>query len=272
MGEAGLRACLDRAPPLEMPGRGALVFPHTRLEATGDLVAAVAQAVVRAGAGEVLALGVLHGARVEDAALVRQARVEGDAAARQRLRRVHGPGVPGDEGHWTEEFSLDGFLALLALAAARAGRKMPRVLCRYPFLVGETPGDLPGLEELRRLVARGVAVVATTDPVHHGRGYGDPPERSYPAGSARADTLLSGALSEALLTLRGGDFTGFQRVTERSRSDFRDVGPVLACLLAEGGAWRAHIHAERRVDYAAALGAEEPTWVGAALVSCAHSR
>ena len=64
-----------------MPEGGALVFPHTRLEATGDMVAAVALAVVRSGCEEVLALGVLHGAWVEDAELVRRAR-EGDAEAR----------------------------------------------------------------------------------------------------------------------------------------------------------------------------------------------
>ena len=149
LGLEGLHALLGRAMEVEMPEGGALVFPHTRLEATGDMVAAVALAVVRSGCEEVLALGVLHGARVEDAELVQRARTEGNAEARALFRRVHGPGVAGDAGRWMEEFSLDGFCVLVELAARWLRKTAPRVICRYPFLVGETPEDLPGMEELR---------------------------------------------------------------------------------------------------------------------------
>ncbi len=45
---------------------------------------------------------------------------------------------------------------------------------RFPFLVGHDVAGLPGLEELRALVASGVAVVATGDLVHHGVGYDTP--------------------------------------------------------------------------------------------------
>ena len=267
LGTQGLHGCLARATNVEWPVGGALVFPHTRLEATGDLVAAVALAVVRSGCEETLALGVLHGGRVEDAETVRRAR-EGDAAAREELRRVHGPGVEGDAGRWTEEFSLDGFCALVELAAGWLGKKAPRVICRYPFLVGETPEDLPGMAELREIVARGAAVVATTDPIHHGRGYGDAAERGWPVGSGQAKELAHGAVAAALELLGRADYAGFQRVTTEFRSDFRDTGPTLATLLAEGGGcWCSEIHEVRLVDYASALGAAEPTWVGGALIS-----
>ena len=52
LGEAGLFALLDRADAARstaIPKRGALVFPHTRLADSGQLVASVALAVVRAG-------------------------------------------------------------------------------------------------------------------------------------------------------------------------------------------------------------------------------
>ena len=266
LGLEGLHARLARAMRVEMPEGGALIFPHTRLEATGDMVAAVALAVVRSGCEEVLALGVLHGGRVEDAELVRRAR-EGDPEARAVLRRVHGPGVAGDAGRWTEEFSLDGFCALLEPAARFLGRKAPRVVCRYPFLVGETPEDLPGMEELREILARGAELVGTTDPIHHGRGYGDEAERCVPVESELAEGLVQGVLTVTLESLQSGDYRAFQDTTAHFRSDFRDTGPALAALVARNGWWQGVVHAVRSVDYAAALEAENPTWVGAALIS-----
>lgn len=267
LGEAGLRALLDAAPEVDLPPGGALVFPHTRLAETGDLVAAAALAVLRTGCREVLALGVLHGGREEDTALVQQARQPGGEAARRTLRRVHGPKVPGDENRWQEEFSLDGFCALLELAAARTGAALPRVVRRYPFLVGDTPESLPGLAELREIISRGAAVVATTDPVHHGRGYGDPAEACWPIHSPQAEGLAHGAVAAALEMLERKDYAGFQAITAKFRSDFRDTGPVLACLLRLPR-WRTKEEPVLRlVEYAEALGAPRPTWVAAALLT-----
>src|SRR5205823_5366820 len=129
--------------------------------------------VVEAGATEVLALGVLHGGREADAEMVRRIR-SGDAEATTALRRVHGPGIQNDGGHWTEEFSLDSFKIFVELAARSAGRTAPKIIERYPFMTGENPGDLPAIDELRAIAARGAALVATTDPIHHGVGYGTP--------------------------------------------------------------------------------------------------
>ena len=197
LGKAGLRACLARAPHVEWPSGGALIFPHTRLDTSGALAAAAALAVWRTGCDEILALGVLHGARQRDAALVSQARA-GGPDARRTLRRVHGPGLRGDNGHWHEEFSLDGFCALLEAAARREGRRPPRVVRRYPFLVGDSPADLPGLDELTHLVAGGALLVATADPIHHGVGYGtaakncrrigDPHTQPFAEGNGAART------------------------------------------------------------------------------------
>lgn len=116
LGEAGVAERLERAPDAALPPRGALVFPHTKLAVSGHLVAAAARAVVRSGADEVLAIGVLHGAREEDAALVARAR-RGEPDAVAALRRVHGVGAPGDDGRADEEFSLDGFAAADVVAA-----------------------------------------------------------------------------------------------------------------------------------------------------------
>ena len=58
--------------------------------------------------------------------------------------------MPNDAGYWSEEFSLDNFVALVELAAKRANKRAPKVTARYPFLVGEAPGDLPGIDDCRR--------------------------------------------------------------------------------------------------------------------------
>ena len=178
LGERGLDALFEKAPKVKLPEKGALVFPHTRLSHTGELVAAVASAVIESGAEHVVALGVLHGAREQDRELVAAARA-GEPSARKELRRLHGPLLPGR--YFAEEFSLDAFDALLERAAIRAGRKKPYVQHWYPFLVGDDPKSLLGESWIgpESVFLRG-AYVATTDPIHHGRGYETPLDRCRP--------------------------------------------------------------------------------------------
>jgi hypothetical protein len=268
LGPAGLHACLDRAAALgEMPvsAQRALVFPHTRLKTSGELAAAAALAVLRSGRDEVLALGVLHGARREDAGLVQRARA-GDPGAVARLRGVHGPGVPEDAGYWQEEFSLDNFCALLEAAAARTGQKPPRVICRFPFLVGEAPADLPGLKELEHWLALGAALVATADPIHHGVGYGTPAAECLSATEPRTIELARETVARSFGLLASRDYAGFLRDAAAVRSDFRDPGPVLAQLLT-GTALEMTVHHLKIVDYSDALCVASPTWVAGALAS-----
>jgi len=212
------------------PGR-ALVFPHTKLAVSGHLVAAVADAVVRSGADRVLAIGVLHGGKGE--------------------RGVHRE-VP-------DEFSLDGFLALIEVASRRAGRTAPEVLTRYPFGVGEDPAGLPGMEELR-VLARDCTVVATTDPVHHGAGYGTP-ESDW----TRDPEYARAAILEQTRALERRDYPAFQKAVVAYRSDFRDSGPTLAELVRPS---QLDVRELMLVDYADTLGAGQPTWVAAALLEC----
>jgi hypothetical protein len=264
LGAAGLSALLDRAQSISLAAKSAYVFPHTRLTESGHLAAAVALAVVRAGCDEVLALGILHGAREADAPLVRRAR-EGAPAARESLRRVHGAGVAGDGGYWTEEFSLDGFSALVEVAAKREGKRPPRVVARYPFLVGDVPGDLAGVDELRALVDRGVPLVATADPIHHGAGYGAREEDRLPREDPQTLEFARWTIERGFRSLGARDFAGFARHAAEVRSDFRDTGPVMACLVHPAKPLEVEILDLLLVDYSQALGAPPPTWVAAAL-------
>jgi hypothetical protein len=260
LGAAGLAELLDRSADVELPAAGALVFPHTMLSATGELTAAVARAVLRSGAHEVLALGVLHGGRDEDAQLVGRAR-SGDVLSRLTLRRVHHEG----DATCAEEFSLDGFEALLHAAAAREGRKAPRVLARYPFLVGDDPGSLTGIHELAKLAER-MPVVATADPLHHGAGYGAPVGQRRAEDDESTRAWARACIEAQLDLLARGEWTAFARLAAEVRSDFGDAGPVLAHLLRARGAPRGEVLQLRLVDYAAALGAEAPSWVAGPLM------
>ncbi len=264
LGETGLRACLDRAPVLEWPADGALIFPHTRLDTSGELAAAAALAILRSGRDTVLALGVLHGARETDATLVRRAR-DGEPDARRALRRIHGPGVTGDDGHWTEEFSLDGFLTLMETAARRGGTHPPRVVCRYPFLVGENPANLPGIEELETLVTNGAALVATADLMHHGVGYGTPTQDCLPEDDPHTQRMAEQTIRANLDLLAERAFGPFLQHTAGIRSDFRDPGPVAAHLLAGRSNLQSTLYNLLLVDYADILDTPAPTWVAGAL-------
>ncbi|HEX8793872.1 MAG TPA: hypothetical protein VF765_23175 [Polyangiaceae bacterium] len=260
LGEVGIAERLDRAAELSLPSGGALVFPHTMLSVTGHLTAAVARAVVRSGADEVLALGVLHGGRRSQADLVKRAR-GGEQAARQALRKIH----EGGDSLCEEEFSLDNFVALLELAARREGKKPPRVHARYPFLVGDDPERLPGIADVAKLAER-MPVVATTDPIHHGNGYGTALEALRPEEDAATQSWAQESIQAQLDLLARGQWSAFARLTAEVRSDFRDVGPVLGWLTRRAGAVTGSILELHLVDYAEVLGADAPTWVAGPLM------
>jgi hypothetical protein len=266
LGDAGMGRLLDRAPTLDFPAGGALVFPHTRVTLTAHLTAAVALAVVRSGADEVLALGVLHGGREQDADRVRRARA-GELMARLPLRGIHDT----SDDLCAEEFSLDTFEALVALAARREGRAAPRVLARYPFLVADQPETLPGLADLVRLAER-MPVVATADPIHHGAGYNTPAgERRAPDDEA-TQVWARACIETQVELLLQGDWEAFARLAGEVRSDFRDAGPVLGHLARlqgerDGKTRGCAILDLTLVDYSDVLGAEAPTWVAAPLMS-----
>jgi hypothetical protein len=259
----GLIERMDRAPELELPAGGALVFPHTLLSTTGHLTAAVARALVRARVEEVLALGVLHGGRGRDAAAVKRAGA-GDPQARLELRKVH----DGGDDVCADEFSLDNFAVMLELAAEREGTRPPRIHAKFPFLVGDDPASLPGLHELSELAAR-MPIVATTDPIHHGLGYGTPADRARPDADASTHTWARTCIQTQLDQLARGEWTAFARLAAEVRSDFRDDGPVLGELLRARGTPRGEILELTLVDYAEVLGAPAPTWVAGPLLRMA---
>jgi len=263
LGTAVLERLVAEAEPLAVARGGAIVMPHTRLEVTGAQIARVVATVLESGADRVLALGVLHGGRRSDAARVAAAR-DGDPDALSELRGVHDEG-----GLASEEFSLDAFADLVELAARRAGRPVD-VIRRYPFLVGEDPSSLPGIDELRAIVANGAPLVVTTDPIHHGHAYDTPPEDCCDEHDPSTTEMASAAIDAQLDALSGHRFDEFQTLAAHHRSDFRDTGPVMAALLGAGWSW--DVHDVALVDYGDALDAPRPSWVAGALVTVSPAR
>jgi hypothetical protein len=60
---------------------------------------------------------------------------------------------------------------LWEVAADYYGKKMPRVIERYPWLAGGQATLLPGYDEVVD-IAKNAVVVSTADMFHHGIGYG----------------------------------------------------------------------------------------------------
>ena len=257
LGAAAMLAMVDAATPITVRAGGAIVVPHTRFEITGHQIATAVATVLASGADTVLALGVLHGARRTDRDRVAAARA-GDAEAVTALRGVH-----DEAGLAAEEFSLDAFVELVAVAAERHGRRVD-VVRRYPFLVGDAPHTLPGIDDLRAMAASSLLVV-TTDPIHHGRAYDTPTADCLDPSDPATIAAVRSMIDEQLAALSEHRFGDFARLAERHRSDFRDTGPVLAHLVGEG--FEPTVHDLALVDYAEVLSAAGPSWVAGALVT-----
>lgn len=258
MGPDVLRALVDEAVPLETSPGGAVIVPHTRMEVTGGQIARAVSTVIASGFDRVLALGVLHGGRRSDRVRVEAARA-GDAHELALLRRVHEP-----SGLASEEFSLDGFVELLDIAARLAGRSID-IVCRYPYFVGDEPSTLTGIDELERLIDDGSFLVATTDPIHHGHAYGTPPDRCLEPDEPDTIATSGEMINAQLAALSAHRYAEFRQLTAQHQSDFRDTGPVVAHLVGEGFEWTVHDLA--LVDYSTALHAEAPSWVAGALIT-----
>ena len=242
LGEAGLAALFDRAPQVKLTQSGAIIFPHTRLSASGHLIAAAANAVVQSKCEMVLALGVLHRSDRSDAT----------------QRRVH------DEAVEADEFSLDNFRVLVEIAARIAKRPPPRIVRRYPFLVGESPAALEGFAELRECRSNGAVLVATTDPIHHGADYDTPAAERRDRTVRRTEEIAQQSIDQQFRSLARRDYRQFLSLARSDRSDFRDVGPVLAELMPD---FTHEIIAMELVDYTDVLNSPQPTWVAAALIT-----
>jgi len=274
--------------------RAIVSAPHTKLEASGPLLAAWVAAVFSIPLDRILALGVLHSGGVPalrtalddtvDLAARRTAFDEVRGAFTPQTRAVETPfGVQPivrlDEepevlradrsGLLREEFSLDTLLAVLRLGAEVFGREPIPVellyvgMTRDPIEGGFGVADRVAVWLRSRWDAR-TAVVATGDLVHYGAVYGTGTGR--PGDREELTTMFRAEVQATLrLALADADLeAAWQRCTEVLGNDQREILPVIVSAIAPRTSFRI-LHFEL-TDYASVFDVPRPCDVASALV------
>lgn len=263
LGERGTLEMLDAARQWDfaptLQSRGVVVFPHTNPFDSGLHTAAAVNGCLDSGADRVIVISVLHAFTQE----MEQARIQVAAGAdpsRWSFWGIQGPGIAGRD-EWRGDHALLCFRHFWAAETKRRGIRGPELIERYPYLVGGKPDRLPGIDELARL-AENAVIISTADALHHGLGYGDPPEQSYHP-DAEGLAFARRTLEEGIEILGRGDYPGYLQHCLRAKSDARDAGPVFRFV---SGTLHGRIVDLQYSDATALYRQPPPTWVAAALV------
>ncbi|MCY3864594.1 MAG: hypothetical protein OXG68_04065 [Chloroflexi bacterium] len=266
LGERGTLEHLERGREWKLANTlragGILVFPHASVHDCGYQIAACAQAALDCGADKVVALSVLH-AFTPAMEAARVAVAAGDDPAAFKFWGIQGPGIGGRQ-EWRGDHALISWRHFWRAELKRRGiteDEAPPVYERYPYLAGGRPQDLPGIDELARLM-EGAAVVSTADPFHHGIGYGDAPEETYDhdeEGLAHARSVIESGIS----LLEQGDYWGYNQHCVEAKSDARDTGQVYRYLR---GPMTGAVLDISYTDASALYDQPKPTWVAGALI------
>ncbi len=242
---------------------GVALFPHASILQCGDQIAAVAHAAIMAcqqtGKNQILALGVLHSLSNQ---LLEASKKElnGEDLSSLACRGVFGPDLPNKEILGLE-FSLDSFMFLVQKIAERYGFSLPKILLRYPKLVNGSPDTLPGIAELKSLIADAV-VVSTADLCHHGLAYGQ--ENALDLSEIGL-SFARNSIEDNLSCFQSQDYLFYRENCIKVKSDSKDVGQVLQYLF---GPLTGRIHDLRLVDVSDLFeNNPQPSWVAATLVS-----
>jgi hypothetical protein len=268
LGEKGALEMLERASqwnlaPVLLAG-GVLVFPHAGVADCGHQVAAVVQACLDSGAGQVLVVSVLHAFTDE----MEQARIRvanGEDPRQFACWGIQGPELEGRQ-EWRYDHVLTSFRHFWDAETQRRGvkgqkNKIPQVIERYPYLAGGHPERLPGIEELVE-IAQDAVVVSTADAFHHGLGYGTPASQALYPQEGGLD-LARRTIEAGIEILGRGDYWGYNQHCVQAKSDARDAGQVFRYLRGE---MHGRILDLTYSDAADLYHAPAPTWVAAALV------
>ena len=266
LGERGALEHLERGRAWKLANTlsagGVLVFPHASVHDCGYQIAACVQAALDSGADKVVVLSVLHAFTAEMEA-ARVAVAGGEDPAAFEFWGIQGPGINGRQ-EWRGDHALISWRHFWLAELRRRGiteDEAPRVYERYPYLAGGRPQDLPGIDELARLM-EGAAVVSTADPFHHGIGYGDAPEASYDHdefGLAYARSVIESGIS----LLEKGDYWGYNQHCVEAKSDARDTGQVYRYLR---GPMTGSVLDISYTDSSVLYDQPKPTWVAGALI------
>lgn len=263
LGEKGTYRMLDEARRWDLAPTlrtgGVAVFPHAGVLDCGHQIAAVVNGALDSGADRVVVISVVHAfGQAMD-----QARIDvanGSDPAQSPYWGIQGPGIAGERQEWRHDHVLTSWRHFWAAETKRRGIKGPEVIERYPYLAGGKPAQLPGIDEVARLVEDAV-VVSTADPFHHGIGYGWAPAESL-SPEAGGLALARTTLAEGIDLLEKGDYWGYNQHCVRARSDARDAGQLFRYLR---GPMKGEILDLTYTDATTIYDAPPPTWVAGAL-------
>ncbi len=266
LGEAGTIKHLERGREWRLAetlsAGGILVFPHAGVHDCGYQIAACVHAALDSGADKVVVLSVLHAFTAEMEA-ARVAVAAGEDPAQFEFWGIQGPGMDGRR-EWTGDHALISWRHFWRAELRRRGiseQRAPKVFERYPYLAGGRPQDLPGIDELARLMEDTV-VVSTADPFHHGIGYGDAPADAYnhdATGLAHAQNMIESGIR----ILERGEYRAYEQHCIESKSDARDTGQVYRYLR---GPMRGEVLDISYTDSSELYDQPPPTWVAGALI------
>ena len=266
LGDSGTLDHLERAEHWQLANTlsagGVLVFPHAGVHDCGYQIAACVQAALDSGADDVVVLSVLH-AFTPAMEAARVAVAAGADPAQFEFWGIQGPGIEGRR-EWPGDHALISWRHFWRAELARRGitpDKAPTVHERYPYLAGGQPQNLPGIDELARLMEDAV-VVSTADPFHHGIGYGDAPEEAYDhdeAGLAHAQSMIEAGIK----LLEAGDYAAYNQHCIEAKSDARDTGQVYRYLR---GPMTGAVLDLSYTDSSELYDQPKPTWVAGALI------
>lgn len=268
LGDDGTLAHLERGEQFKFADTlnqgGILVFPHAGVKDCGYQIAGAVQSCLDSGADKVVVISVLH-AFTHEMEMARRRVAAGEAPADQPFYGIQGPGTESGRNEWKGDHALISWRHFWEAEVKRRGlsaAQTPIVYERYPWLAGGKPQDLPGIDDLAKLVEDAV-VVSTADPFHHGIGYGTPADEAfYPDddGLAKAQAVIE----DGIRLLEQGDYWGYNQHCVEAKSDHRDAGQVMRYLRGE--------MTGRVVDMTYSEAGElynspQPTWVAAPLVA-----
>lgn len=266
LGEAGTLEQLERGRQWKLDGAlsagGVLVFPHAGVQDCGYQIAACVHAALDSGADRIVALSVLHAFTPEMEA-ARVAVAAGEDPAQFEFWGIQGPGIDGRR-EWTGDHALISWRHFWTAELNRRGiseRHAPKVFERYPYLAAGNPQNMPGIDELARLMEDAV-VVSTADPFHHGIGYGDALEKTFDhdeVGLAHAKAVIESGIR----ILEQGDYWAYNSHCIESKSDARDTGQVYRYLR---GPMQGEVLDISYTDSSELYDQPKPTWVAGALI------
>jgi len=236
-----------------------LVFPHAGVADCGHQIAACVHACLDSGADRVLLVSVLHAFTDE----MQDARVRvanGEPPSDFKHWGIQGPGLEGLE-NWKHDHVLTSWRHLWEAETKRRGESGPEVIERFPYLAGGKPEELPGIDELVE-IAKDAVIVSTADPFHHGIGYGDTPENSYPPNEEGL-ALARKTINDGIKILGAGDYWGYNHHCVVAKSDARDAGQVFRYLR---GPMTGEILDLTYTEADDLYNAPKPTWVAGALI------